>query len=120
MNVNLTREADLLMELHGKQIVSAVLYAVASSAPRSTTVNLGEVLYCIASKRSAQSRAYLTEILFSDDFTSKHPLSTQKAKEQFISSILAARSGNKARVAINQFQIITRGLEGTSYGYATS
>ncbi|KAG8866262.1 hypothetical protein FRC20_008892, partial [Serendipita sp. 405] len=118
-NGDLTREADALMDIHGKQMISAVIYAVASSAPRSATVNIGEVLYYLASKRAMQSRAYLTEILFSADFTTKHPLATQKSKEQFISLILAARSGNKTRAAISQFQSVARGLEGTSYGYVS-
>ncbi|KAG8755936.1 hypothetical protein FRC14_003523 [Serendipita sp. 396] len=91
-NGDLTREADALMDIHGKQMISAVIYAVASSAPRSATVNIGEVLYYLASKRAMQSRAYLTEILFSADFTTKHPLATQKSKEQFISLILAYAS----------------------------
>jgi Importin 13 repeat len=64
-NGDLTREADALVELHGKQIVTALIYGVANVAPRSTIQNLSEVLHCMASRRPAQTRAYLNEILFS-------------------------------------------------------
>ncbi|KIM23910.1 hypothetical protein M408DRAFT_248853 [Serendipita vermifera MAFF 305830] len=118
-NGDLGREADALMEIHGNQIATSLIYGVASVAPRSTLQNLSEVLHCLASRRPAQTRMYLRDILFSAEFTAKHPLATQKAKEQFLESLLAARSGNKARLAITQFQNVTRGLEGASYGYAT-
>lgn len=64
-NGDLVREADALMELHGKQIATSLLYGVANVAPRSTIQNLSEVLHCMASRRPAQTRAYLTDILFS-------------------------------------------------------
>ena len=102
---DLTREADALMELHGKQIAIALIYGVANVAPRSTIQNLSEVLHCMASRRPAQTRAYLTDILFSvsrgprleysiltncqPDFTAKNPMATQKVKEQFLTSLLS-------------------------------
>lgn len=94
------------MELHGKNIMSALVYGVAGVAPRSTMQNLSEVLHCMASRRTTQTRAFLNEILFSvrkaqyicnlltyssfqPDFTSKYPMATQKVKEQFMSSLMA-------------------------------
>jgi len=61
----LTREADVMMELHGKNIVTALVYGVAGVAPRSTMQNLSEVLHCMASRRTGQARAFLNDILFS-------------------------------------------------------
>lgn len=115
----LAREADALMSLHGKQIVAAIVYGVAGLAPRSVTANLNEILFCITSTRLEQARAFLSEILFSPDFTAKYPMATQKAKETFMTSLLAARNAHKGRHAVTQFQTITRGLEGTTYGYVT-
>lgn len=62
---DLTREADALIELHGKGIATALIYGVANIAPRSTIQNLSEVLHCMASRRPERVRAYLNEILFS-------------------------------------------------------
>ncbi|PVF99237.1 ARM repeat-containing protein [Serendipita vermifera] len=135
-NGDLTRETEALMEIHGKQIVSAVLYGVASVAPRSTIQNLSELLHCLVSKQTQRTRTYVNEVLFSSDFTLRHPMATQESKERFTSALMAARSGNKARLAITEFQNVTRGakgepfrelslltlvlgLEGASFGYVT-
>jgi hypothetical protein len=61
----LTHEADVMMDLHGKNIVSALVYGVAGVAPRSTMQNLSEVIHCMASRRTSQMRAFLNEVLFS-------------------------------------------------------
>jgi hypothetical protein len=64
-NGELTHEGDVMMELHGKNIVSALVYGVAGVAPRSTMQNLSEVIHCMASRRTSQMRAFLNEVLFS-------------------------------------------------------
>ena len=58
-------EADALMIYHGKNILQALLYGVASVAPRSTLQNMSEILTQLSSKRTAQVRAWSNEILFS-------------------------------------------------------
>jgi len=113
-------EADALMALHGRNILQALLYGVASVAPRSTLQNMSEILTQLSSKRTAEVRGWSNEVLFSPDFSERHPKADREVKEEFIASILSSRSAHKTRAAVVQFQLVTRGLEGTSYGYSAS
>ena len=58
-------EADALMIHHGRDILSALLYGVASVAPRSTLQNMSEILTQLSSKRTVEVRRWSNEILFS-------------------------------------------------------
>jgi len=59
------KEADALMIHHGRNILQALLYGVASVAPRSTLQNMSEILTQLSSKRTAEVRGWSNEILFS-------------------------------------------------------
>ena len=59
------KEADALMIYHGRNILQALLYGVASVAPRSTLQNMSEILTQLSSKRTVEVKAWANEILFS-------------------------------------------------------
>ncbi|KAF8591613.1 ARM repeat-containing protein [Ramaria rubella] len=114
---NLVEQADVLMSLHGKNIVQALLSGFAGVAPRSALPNLIDLLAMVSLKRPDESRIWMREVLFSEYFISCQ--ASPEAKEKFLKTVASARSTKKIRDASNQFALIARGLEGSSFGYAT-
>ncbi|KIK18577.1 hypothetical protein PISMIDRAFT_109109 [Pisolithus microcarpus 441] len=70
-----------------------------------------------ASKHPAETREWMNEILFADDFVESR--ATPEAKRAFVKAVIGSRSPKKTRDAAQQFALIARGLEGTSFGYAS-
>ncbi|KAK0477030.1 armadillo-type protein [Armillaria novae-zelandiae] len=106
-----------LISGHGRDIMRAVLFGLAGVSPRSATPNLVEMLSTLLVRCVEESRAWLKEILFDDDFL---PSKAGPAiKETFVKTVLGSRSIKRTREAANQFALVARGLEGTSFGYAS-
>jgi len=109
--------STILVQMHGRPILRAILCGFAGVAPRSATQNLIELLSMVASKYPAQTRDWMTEILFADDFVQSK--ATPEAKRAFVKAVIGSRSPKRTREAAQQFTLIARGLEGTSFGYAS-
>ncbi|KAI6014180.1 armadillo-type protein [Pisolithus marmoratus] len=109
--------STVLVHQYGRPILRAVLCGFAGVAPRSATANLIELLSTIASKYPAETREWMNEILFADDFVESR--ATPEAKRAFVKAVIGSRSPKKTREAAQQFALIARGLEGTSFGYAS-
>ncbi|KIN96655.1 hypothetical protein M404DRAFT_931992 [Pisolithus tinctorius Marx 270] len=107
----------VLVHQYGQPILRAVLSGFAGVAPRSATANLIELLSTIASKYPAETREWMNGILFADDFVESK--ATPEAKRAFVKAVIGSRSPKKTREAAQQFALIARGLEGTSFGYAS-
>ncbi|OJA14801.1 hypothetical protein AZE42_11685 [Rhizopogon vesiculosus] len=107
----------MLIQAHGRPILRAILWGFAGVAPRSATQNLIELLSIVASKFPAETRTWMNEILFADDFVQSK--ATPEAKRAFVKAIIGSRSPKKTREAAQQFTLVARGLEGTSFGYAS-
>lgn len=109
--------STVLVHQYGQPILRAVLSGFAGVAPRSATANLIELLSTIASKYPAETREWMNGILFADDFVESK--ATPEAKRAFVKAVIGSRSPKKTREAAQQFALIARGLEGTSFGYAS-
>ncbi|KAF9228193.1 ARM repeat-containing protein [Gyrodon lividus] len=109
--------STILIQMHGRPILRAILWGFAGVAPRSATQNLIELLSMVASKYPAQTREWMNEILFADDFVRSK--ATPEAKRAFVKAVIGSRSPKKTREAAQQFTLVARGLEGTSFGYAS-
>jgi hypothetical protein len=109
--------SPMLIQGHGRPILRAVLCGFAGVAPRSATQNLIELLSIVASKFPAETRTWMTDILFADDFVQSK--AGPEAKRAFVKAIIGSRSPKKTREAAQQFTLVARGLEGTSFGYAS-
>ncbi|THH20956.1 hypothetical protein EW146_g521 [Bondarzewia mesenterica] len=107
----------VLAQTHGPAIMRAVLAGFAGVAPRSAAPNLIEVLSTLVAKYPAESRAWMSQILFSDDFV--HSRAGPEAKEKFIKTVFGTRSIKRTRDAAQQFMLVARGLEDSSFGYAS-
>ncbi|RDX49711.1 ARM repeat-containing protein [Lentinus brumalis] len=104
-------------QAHGASIMRALLHGFAGVAPRSVLPNLLELLSTLTGKYPAESKQWMTSILFADDF---YPCrATDDAKSKFIKAVFGTRSLKRTREAVQQFTIVARGLEGSSFGYAT-
>ncbi|KAF8523853.1 ARM repeat-containing protein [Gautieria morchelliformis] len=114
---DLTEEANTLMSLHGKPIVHALLSGVAGVAPRSALPNLIDLLAMISLKRPEECRLWMRETLLSAYFIPSQ--ASPESKEKFLKTVASARSTKRIRDASNQFALVARGLEGSSFGYAT-
>ncbi|KAJ3868242.1 armadillo-type protein [Lentinula novae-zelandiae] len=102
---------------YGRAIMQATLSGLAGQAPRSVTQNLIEMLSTMLTRCLEESQVWLKEVLFDQNFTSSK--ATPEDKERFMKSITGSRSLKKTREAAQQFTLVARGLEGTSFGYAS-
>ncbi|KAI0076848.1 ARM repeat-containing protein [Panus rudis PR-1116 ss-1] len=116
-NDELSQASTLFVQAHGRAILRAILSGFAGVAPRSAMPNLIELLSAMITRYPAESKAWMAEILYADDFTLSK--ATPEAKERFLKSIFSSRSLRRTRDAAQQFTLVARGLEGSSFGYAT-
>jgi hypothetical protein len=105
----------LLVQHHSRPILRALLFGFAGMAPRSAMQNLIELLATLVARCHEEYRTWMPEILFSNDFMPSK--AGPEAKDKFIKAILSARSLKRTREAAQQFTLIARGLEGSSFGY---
>ncbi|KAH0833884.1 armadillo-type protein [Lanmaoa asiatica] len=106
----------VLFQMHGRPILRAVLTGFAGVAPRSATQNLIELLSMIVSKYPSETREWMNEILFTEDFVQSK--ATPEAKRAFIKAVLGRLEDDGGRQQF--YTLIARGLEGTSFGYASA
>ncbi|CAL1698588.1 unnamed protein product [Somion occarium] len=116
-NDDLKEAKTMLIQTHGRSILRAVLCGFAGQAPRSANPNLIEVLSTMVTRFPAETRTWMAEILYADDFPPSK--ATPEAKEKFLKSIFSSRSLRRTRDAAQQFTLVARGLEGSSFGYAS-
>ncbi|TEB20164.1 ARM repeat-containing protein [Coprinellus micaceus] len=113
----------VLLSSHGRAITRAILQGFAGVAPRSVVPNLIEMLGALMNRSSgtdggpATVAKWMQEILFSEDFVPSK--AGPETKEKFIKAVVASRSLKKTREAAQQFALVARGLEGSSFGYAS-
>ncbi|KAF6748259.1 armadillo-type protein [Ephemerocybe angulata] len=112
-----------LLASHGRSITRAILQGFAGVAPRSVVPNLIEMLGALMNRSSgtdggpATVAHWMQDILFSNDFVQSK--AGPETKKEFIKAVLASRSLKKTREAAQQFALVARGLEGSSFGYAS-
>ncbi|TFK33337.1 armadillo-type protein [Crucibulum laeve] len=113
-----------LLATHGPSIMRAVLQGFAAVAPRSVVPNLIEMLGTLMSRAGGSgtevgggAALWMKNILFADDFVSSK--AGPEAKEKFLKAAISSRSLKRTRDAAQQFTLIARGLEGSSFGYAS-
>jgi len=107
----------LLINGHGRGVMHAVLAGFAGVAPRSSMQNLIELLSTLVMKCPGECKNWIPEILASPTFVQSK--ATPETKEKFVKAILGSRSIKRTRDAAQQFSLVARGLEGSSFGYAT-
>jgi hypothetical protein len=106
-----------LIQAHGREILRAVLAGLSGVSPRSSTQNLMELLSVMMSRCGDQCRVWIREILFAPDFVPSKATAAQK--EKFIKQVLETRSLKRTREAVNEYVLVSRGLDGTSFGYSS-
>ncbi|KAF9073098.1 ARM repeat-containing protein [Rhodocollybia butyracea] len=117
VHASLTPYRERFIATYGGSIMRAILSGLAGQAPRSVTQNLIEMLSTMLTRCLEESRVWLKEVLFDPNFTpSKAKL---EDKEQFMKTIIGSRSLKRTREAAQQFTLVARGLEGTSFGYTS-
>ncbi|KZT19856.1 ARM repeat-containing protein [Neolentinus lepideus HHB14362 ss-1] len=122
--VNRTTRSDdledaksILAQKHGRLIMQALLSGLAGIAPRSASPNLIDLLSMLLSRYPAEGRAWMSDILFSDDFIASK--ASREAKEKFFKSIYSSRTIKRTREAAQEFVLVARGLENSSFGYSS-
>ena len=61
----------MLIQTHGRTLMGAILSGFAAVAPRSATPNLIELLSTLTQRFPAESRQWMTEVLFAVSFLSR-------------------------------------------------
>ncbi|TFK19652.1 ARM repeat-containing protein [Coprinopsis marcescibilis] len=119
----LTTHKNAILASHGRAITGAVLQGIAGVAPRSVVPNLIDMLGTLMSRSTGLEGGagligrWSQEILFADDFVQTK--AGPDTKEKFAKAIIASRALKKTREAAQQFALVARGLEGSSFGYAS-
>lgn len=127
-------------------LIRSILQAVAGAVPRSHLVSLSELLHACLLRLPEQSRPALKELLSMPGWPNER--STDEAKNKFEKSLLrfvtllspelrkmpvanlvflprgrslgnSARTGRQVRQAVNDFALLSRGLDGSAYGAQT-
>ncbi|KAH8115086.1 ARM repeat-containing protein [Phellopilus nigrolimitatus] len=107
-----------LAHVHGRSVLRAVLCGIAGGAPTSTAQNLVDLLMAMVTRCLEECRLWVPQILFSE--TEFIPTKASTAdKEKFAKTVLASRSTKRTREAAQQFALNAKGLEGSSFGYAS-
>jgi len=117
LNDDLHDAQRALVQVHGRPLMRAILCGFAGTAPRSVTPNLIELLPTLLTRHPADSRSWISDIMFADDFIPSK--AGPEAKEKFVKAVSSARSMKRMRDAAQQFALVARGLEGSSFGYAS-
>ncbi|PCH43249.1 ARM repeat-containing protein [Wolfiporia cocos MD-104 SS10] len=113
----LSEAKTMLGKLHGEPVMRAILRGFAGSSPRSATPNLVDLMSALIAKFPAESRSWVMHVLYEDGFADSR--ATDDAKEKFMKVVFGTRSSKRVRDAAQQFILIARGLEGTTFGYAS-
>jgi len=113
----LAEDRKRLLQTHGRSIMRAVLRGIAGVAPRSVCPNLIEILSTLLTRCSEDCRVWIPEILYADDFVDSK--AGPEAKEKFVKTVLGSRGMKRTKDAAQQFILVARGLEGSSFGYAS-
>ncbi|KAA1477613.1 ARM repeat-containing protein [Dentipellis sp. KUC8613] len=108
---------NTLLQVHGPAIMRAVLSGFAGVAPRSATPNLIDLLSTLITKQPVESKSWMSQILYADDFMPSK--AGPEAKDKFIKSMFSSRTMRRTREAAQQFTLVARGLEGSSFGYTS-
>ncbi|KAK7684395.1 hypothetical protein QCA50_012342 [Cerrena zonata] len=116
-NDDLKEARALFFQTHGKSIVRTILHGFAGQAPRSANPNLIELLSVMVTRTPGETRTWMTEVLYAEDFPPSK--ATPESKEKLLKSVFSSRSLRRTRDAAQQFSLIARGLEGSSFGYAS-
>ncbi|CCM04086.1 uncharacterized protein FIBRA_06245 [Fibroporia radiculosa] len=107
----------MLAQTHGRSIIKVIMSGFAGMAPRTATQNLIELLSVFVTRFPAETRTWMTDVLHAEDFAQSR--ATVEAKEKFVKTIFGSRSVKRIREAAQQFTLVARGLEGTSFGYSS-
>ncbi|KAI0051285.1 hypothetical protein FA95DRAFT_1676011 [Auriscalpium vulgare] len=107
---------DVLVQTHGPAIMHAVLAGFAGVAPKSTVLNIVEVFSMLVMKYPAESRVWMSQILYGEEFVQSK--AGPEAKAALVQAVFGTRSLKKTKEAVQQFTIIARGQEGSSFGAA--
>ncbi|KAF8188698.1 armadillo-type protein [Pholiota molesta] len=111
-----------LLANHGRALMRAVLQGFAAVAPRSAVPNLIEILGTLLSRATEPGPAgnatqWMKDILMADDFIASK--ASVDAKAKFVKAVAGSRTLKRTREAAQQFTLVARGLEGSSFGYST-
>ncbi|KAJ7600482.1 armadillo-type protein [Mycena floridula] len=109
---------DQLLEPHGRPILTAVLSGIAGAVPRSVMPNLCELFGILLKRWVDQCKVWVREILFSNELS--HSRASAEEKDRFIRGVLGSKSTKRITAAAQQFTLVSRGLEGSNFGYAAA
>ncbi|KAI0056845.1 hypothetical protein BV25DRAFT_1995352 [Artomyces pyxidatus] len=105
-----------LIQTHGLAIMRALLMGFAGIAPKTAVLHLVDLFSTLVMKYPAESRAWISLILYGQDFVESK--AGPGAKENFLKTVFGSRSIKRIREAVQQFTIVARGQEGSNFGYA--
>jgi hypothetical protein len=115
----LESQANSVLQHFGPQILRAILLSAGSDGPRSVIPNLAELLASFVQRVGVQEIAgWMQAVLAEEGFPDRR--ATPAAKLKLKEAVLKSRTAKKMREALNEFALVARGLDNTTYGNATA
>ncbi|KAH9966317.1 ARM repeat-containing protein [Lactifluus volemus] len=116
-NDDLGDAKKLLLDTHGRAIIRSLLVGFAGVSPKSAVPNLIELFSALVTKVPLESKQWILEILYGNDFAQSR--AGPEAKDALVKAVFGgSRSIRRTRDAVRQFTIIARGQEGSNFGLA--
>ncbi|TFK99936.1 ARM repeat-containing protein [Pterulicium gracile] len=106
------------IQSHGRSILRAVLAGLSGVSPRSSTQNLIELLSTLISRCPEECRMWIRDILLGPDLVPSK--ATQAQREKFVKQLAESRGMKRMREAVNEYVLVARGLDGTTFGYSSA
>ncbi|KAI0247835.1 ARM repeat-containing protein [Lactifluus subvellereus] len=116
-NDDLADAKKLLLDTHGRAIIRSLLVGFAGVSPKSAVPNLIELFSALVTKVPLESKQWILEILYGNDFAQSR--ASPEAKDALVKAVFGgSRSIRRTRDAVRQFTIVARGQEGSNFGFA--
>ncbi|VDB95428.1 unnamed protein product [Peniophora sp. CBMAI 1063] len=90
-NDELGDNRHFIVQRHGPALMRSLLLGFAGSAPKSTVANLGELFNTLITKYPGESRGWIMQVLYGEDFAQSR-VDTQ-GKEAFVKAVYAPGAG---------------------------
>ncbi|GAA5991594.1 hypothetical protein JCM11641_004016 [Rhodosporidiobolus odoratus] len=109
---------------HLPTLLRALLLAIAGRVPRSHLTQLSELLHACLLRLGEPARQVLKGLMLGGRGEAELGFPNERVdgqrKERFFRAVSAARTGKQMRLAVSDFALVCRGLEGSAYAASTA
>ena len=105
---------------HARSLLAHLIQAIAGAVPRSHLTALSELLHALLMRLPDDAIKQPLKEMFAQPGGWPSERASDEAKRKFERSVLSARTGKQVRMAVTEFAMCCRGLDGSAYGAASA